>query len=101
MSDAPPTILRPSRISTEEAARLRAAAWSFVFRCWQEKEKAVEPTPSPTAATEPRFKEIPPMHPVYAAPHVPNERCLITLFDLQRPGAEHRLRRELAGWGLA
>jgi hypothetical protein len=47
MSDAPPTILRPSRISTEEAARLRAAAWSFVFRCWQEKEKAVEPTPEP------------------------------------------------------
>jgi hypothetical protein len=29
-------------------------------------------------------------------------KCLIALFDLRYPGAEQRLRRELAGWrGLA
>jgi hypothetical protein len=38
------------------------------------------------------------MHPVYAAPCAPNERCLLVLFDLRCPGAEQRLRRELAAW---
>jgi len=30
-------------ISFEEARDARARAWSFVFRCWQAKQMAVEP----------------------------------------------------------
>ena len=38
------------------------------------------------------------MHPLYAPQCALSEQCLFTLFDLRRPGAERRLRRELAAW---
>jgi hypothetical protein len=36
------TVLRRYDSSPDEAAHLRAVAWSFVFRCWREKQTAVE-----------------------------------------------------------
>lgn len=36
------TVLHRSDSSPEEAAHLRAVAWSFVFRCWREKQTAAE-----------------------------------------------------------
>ena len=41
MSDAPRTVLRPSRRTTPEQAReVRARAWRFVFDCWEQKKTA-------------------------------------------------------------
>ncbi len=34
------TVKPTSRISSDEARDARARAWSFVFKCWQEKQKA-------------------------------------------------------------
>ncbi len=40
MSDAPPSVVRPySSLSPEEVLNARARAWSFVFRCWKEKQR--------------------------------------------------------------
>ena len=36
------TVLRRSDSSPDEAAHLRAVAWSFVFRCWREKQTTAE-----------------------------------------------------------
>ncbi len=36
--DSAHIVCRPSQISPEEAARLRSAAWSFVFQCWNAKK---------------------------------------------------------------
>ena len=36
------TVLHRSDSSSDEAAHLRAVAWSFVFRCWREKQTAAE-----------------------------------------------------------
>jgi hypothetical protein len=36
------TVLHRSDSSPDEAAHLRAVAWSFVFRCWREKQTAAE-----------------------------------------------------------
>ncbi len=41
MSDIPRAIVRPGvGTSPEEAHDTRARAWSFVFQCWQEKQRA-------------------------------------------------------------
>ncbi len=41
MSDIPRAIVRPGvGTSPEEARDTRARAWSFVFQCWQEKQRA-------------------------------------------------------------
>jgi hypothetical protein len=37
------TVLRRYDSSPDEAAHLRAVAWSFVFRCWREKQTTAEP----------------------------------------------------------
>ena len=36
------TVLHRSDSSPDEAAHLRAVAWSFIFRCWREKQTAAE-----------------------------------------------------------
>ena len=36
------TVLHRSNSSSDEAAHLRAVAWSFVFRCWREKQTTAE-----------------------------------------------------------
>ena len=48
MSDAGYIAVRTlRRISPEQTRDSRARAWAFVFRCWQEKQKAAEPAPEP------------------------------------------------------
>jgi hypothetical protein len=48
------TVLRRSVSSPDEAAHLRAVAWSFVFRCWREKQTAAEPDGPNNAAIVPK-----------------------------------------------
>jgi hypothetical protein len=55
MSDAPRIVLRPNpSITTEQVRDARARAWAYVFRCWQEKQKAVEPAPEPDSRNDVR-----------------------------------------------
>jgi hypothetical protein len=48
MPDVPDIAVKslPS-ISPERALDVRAKSWAFIFRCWQAKQLAAEPTPEP------------------------------------------------------
>jgi hypothetical protein len=45
--DSSRTVLRRFDSSRDEAAHLRAVAWTFVFRCWQEKQMVAEHAAEP------------------------------------------------------
>ena len=53
MIDAKHTAVTPlSGISPEQVRDARARAWAFVFRCWQEKQMATEPTAEPDGRSD-------------------------------------------------
>jgi hypothetical protein len=54
MSDAGRIVCHPSPadVTSEQASDARARAWAFVFRCWQEKQKAAKRTPTPDGSNE-------------------------------------------------
>jgi hypothetical protein len=48
MRDAQHITVKPlPGIPPDESRNARARAWAFIFRCWQEKQEAVGPTPEP------------------------------------------------------
>jgi len=55
MNDGQHLTIKPtSGITPEQARDARARAWAYVFRCWQEKQKAAEPAPEPDGRNDVR-----------------------------------------------
>jgi 5-methylcytosine-specific restriction endonuclease McrBC GTP-binding regulatory subunit McrB len=53
MPDVPDIAVKPlPGISPEQALDVRAKSWAFVFRCWQAKQMAAEPTPEPNGRND-------------------------------------------------
>jgi len=74
MIDTEHTAVTPlSGISPHQTRNARARAWAFVFRCWQEKQMAGEPSAEPDGRNVDAIRNRKEVSDVYHRPNRPSE----------------------------